>query len=156
MSKTLSFIMVLFVEMTAFGQSGKTFEFKNTLSDTSRVKIDYTLSGRNYFGDIIARKMYLLEKTYTYIEKGTPMSPSDKTIVQKPVIFYALKKLTGYYKKEVKKGHIEQADAIDKIYRDLNIGFAIFTQDTDKLEDYLRGIKKPEEIAETFDNIKLK
>ena len=154
--KSISFLVLLFIGAAVFGQNDKKFVFANTLDDTSRVKIDYSLSGRSYFGDIIARKLYLLEKTYTYVEKGTPMSPSDKTIVQKPTIFYALKKLTKYYKKQVKKGHLTMAEAVDKLIIDLDKGYAIFSQDTNEFEDYLRQLKKPEDIADAFDKVELK
>ncbi len=156
MSKTLSFFALLFVSLAVFGQKEEKFVFANTLSDTVHVKIDYSLAGRNYFGDAVARKLYLLEETYTYIEKGTPMSPSDKTIVQKPVIFYAEKKLVKYYKSQVKKGHLDKAAAEAKLIRDLDIGYAIYSQDTDKFEEYLRNHKKPADIADAFDKIELK
>ncbi len=152
----MSLLTLSFIVTALFGQSEQKFVFNNTLSDTARVKIDYSMSGRSYFGDMIARKMYLLEKTYTYIEKGTPMSPSDKTIVQKPTIFYAIKKLSGYYKKEVKKGHITMTDAIDKLVEDVDIGYSIFSQDTGDFEDYLRKQKKPEDIAKAFAMVTLK
>ncbi|HYW96051.1 MAG TPA: hypothetical protein VE870_10720 [Bacteroidales bacterium] len=156
MMKSLFILVILFAGIvSAIGQNEKKFVFANTLGDTSRVKIDYDLAGSNYFGDMIARKMYLLEKTYTYIEKGTPMSPSDKTIVQKPTIFYSIKKLYKYYRKQVKKDHISKAEAIDKLVRDLNIGYAIFNQDTEKFEDYLRSKRKPEEIEAVFNNVEL-
>ena len=146
---------ILLLGVSAYGQEEKKFVFANTLSDTSTVKIDYELAGSNYFGPLIARKMYLLEKTYTYVEKGTPMSPSDKTIVQKPVIFYAIKKLAKYYKKQVKKNRISKSEAIDKLDRILNIGYVIYSQNTDEFEAYLREQKKPQDIEKAFDDVVL-
>ena len=152
----LFLLLLLFIGISAYGQKEEKFVFANTLSDTSRAKVDYALAGRSYFGDRIARKMLLVEKTYTYVEKGTPMSPSDKTVVQKPTIFYSIKKVSKYYKKEVKKNRMTMAEASDKLNRDLNIGYAIFSQDTDKFEAYLRNLKKPADIAKAFDDVELK
>lgn len=111
--------------------------------------------GEHYLGDDIAIKMYVLKDAYTYIEKGTPMSPADKTIVVKPVIYYSLKKLNNYYKKLLKKDQIEDSLAYEKLNNYILIGLSVRHQETDKLEEELREMRKPEDIESVLDKVVL-
>lgn len=83
------------------------------------------------------------------------MSPGDKVIVRKPTIYYDIRKLNKYYKKELKKGNIEEPAAIEQMSEILDKCFVIFDQDTEQFEEYLKGLKHAEEIVAAFDKIVL-
>ncbi|MCB8995320.1 MAG: hypothetical protein H6538_06920 [Bacteroidales bacterium] len=138
-----------------YAQNQTEFMFLNNLKDTARVKIDYSNLGVNPLGPEVARKMYLLQNTYTYVERGTLTAPGDKTIVKKPDIYYSVKKLYNYYKKSVKKGTIKDTDASKQLIQVINKSYSMFYEDTQKFEDYLRTMKKPEDIQKAFDMVSL-
>jgi hypothetical protein len=149
----ISLLMLYGVLLSA--QDTDKFVFNNTLRDTLSIKFDYTQVGTHYLGSKIANKMHVVEETYTYVEKGTPMSPVDKTIVKKPSIFYAIKKVNKHYKKELKKGNIDTATAINHLNEILDIAYVIYNQNTDSFENYLRSQKKPEDIIQAFAQVEL-
>jgi hypothetical protein len=149
---TILALLLIWVYAT-YGQKQKTFIFMNKLADTTGIEIDYALAKSNFLGPDVARKTYIVKKTYTYVEKGTPTSPGDKTVVLKPTIYYSLQKLNKYYKKEIRKGNIEESVAIERYKDILDKAFSIFNQDTDDFEAYLKSIKDTKDIEETFYNI---
>ncbi len=154
MRKLFSVSLLLCLLSTIYAQDSE-FLFENELGDTLRYKINYAYAGTHTLGTEVARKMMLLQETYTHIEKGTSMSPGEKTIVTKPEIFYSVKKLNTYYKKAVKKGIIDEEEAAKSLISVVNKSFSILYQDTEKFEAYLKKQKKPEEIQKAFDLIKL-
>ena len=119
------------------------------------VETDATMIGSHYLGDEIAKKYYTFKETYTYIEKGTQLSPGDKIRVEKPVIFYSINKLNRQYKKDLKKGNITEDAAKDKLTGYFETSVIIFDQNTQKLEDELNEAKTPEEIEGVLDRIVL-
>lgn len=156
MNKGFSVIIFLvFSYASLYSQEIKKFVFNDNLRDTVNLKLDYAFAGNHFLGSQIANKFYRMQETYTYIEKGTPTSPSDKTVVQKPVIFYAVKKLNPYYKKAIKKGEISEKEAIKQLGRTLDLAYVIFNQNTTEFEAYLKENKNPEETLKAFEMIKL-
>jgi len=153
MRRGLLLASLFFYMLNSFGQEQKVFIFKNDLADTSKVEVDYMLVKKHFLGSEIAKKLYIIKKTYTYIEKGSPTSPGDKTIVRKPVIYYSLNKLNRYYKKQLKKDRMEESVARERYNDVLNKAFSIFDQNTDDFEEYLKGLKDPADIEELFHNI---
>ena len=126
------------------------FRFSNNLYDTSSIELGSDFMADHYLGQTIAVKMYRLKKTYTYVEAGTPASPGDKTTVKKPTIYYSMKKLNTYYKKQLKKGEIERVDAQLKLSWYLDIAYSIYSQDTNLFETALKTAKKAPEIDQVF------
>jgi len=154
MRKLISVSLFLCLLSTIYAQDSE-FLFENNLGDTLRYKINYAYAGTHTLGPEVARKMMLLQETFTHIEKGTSMSPGDKTIVTKPEIFYAVKKLNTYYKKAVKKGVIDEKQAAKNMISAVDKSFSILYQDNEKFEAYLKSQKKPEAIQKAFDLVKL-
>jgi hypothetical protein len=154
MRKIFSIMFLLCAYATTYAQEPE-FLFANNLKDTLRLKIDYSLSGTHVLGSDVARKMLLLQETYTYVERGTLMAPGDKTIIKKPDIYYSVKKLNTYYKKAVKKGIVDQQQAAKNLTSAVDKSYSIFYEDTQQFEEYLRSKKKPEDIQKAFDIIKL-
>lgn len=149
------FTVVFLLMCGGFAYGQERFVFQNTLGDTARVNLDYSVAASHFLGNEIARKMYLIQKTYTYVEKGTPMAPGDKIIVTKPYIFYAIRKVNTHFKKELRKDRITEKEAREKLGRILEISFAIYDQNTEEFEKYLWKNRKPYEILAAFENVEL-
>jgi hypothetical protein len=154
MRKMFSIVLFLCTFSGIYAQTPE-FLFMNNLKDTLRLKIDYANAGTHALGSEVARKMLLLQETYTYMERGTLMAPGDKTIVKKPDIYYSVKKLNNYYKKAVKKGTIDEKQAAKNLTSAVDKSYSIFYEDTKKFEEYLRAQKNPEDIQKAFDLIQL-
>ena len=150
-------ILALLLGAVAFltGARGQEyFTFSNKLSDTLQVPVDQDL-GSHYLGAEMAVKYYRLRETYTYEETGTAAKPLHQTVVNKPTIYYSLKKLNSHYRKQLKKGEIDSNQAIQQLGWYFDVGFAIYNQDTGELEKALRNARKPDEIANIFAHVKL-
>jgi hypothetical protein len=110
------------------------FEFKATPVDLSTSDLSTEVIGTHQFGDEIAKKMYLLNKKYTYQVAVVPGNPQTKTMINKPVIYDAVQKIERHLKKSYKKGEI----TIDSAENDLNIvldvAYNVLTADTKNFE----------------------
>jgi hypothetical protein len=131
------------------------FLFENHLRDTVHLNYNSLDIGSHYLGDDLAIKYYRIQETYTYVEQGNVQNPVAKTVVQKPTIYYSLKKLNSYYKKQLRKGNIDSSKAIQELGRYFDIGFSIYQQDTSEFEEALKSARKPDEIAEVFAQVVL-
>jgi len=155
-------LLVCFLMIAALGVNGsdnvdnQKFVFYKQLDNVNEVDVIEQFVSRNYLGDQIAKKFYILQELYTYEEPGTATSPGTKTIVEKPAIYYSLKKLNKHYKKVVKKGEMTEGEAVNEFEHFLNIGISIVYQPTEDFEEFLSSNRKPEEIVEAFSNVVLK
>jgi hypothetical protein len=147
-------VLLLLIPFCGFAQIDS-FRFSNNLADSGAFANINNYVEKHYLGDDIAHKMYMVKETYTYIEVGSPSSPGDKTQVNKPVIYYAIKKLNTYYKKQLKKGELDQQEAYKRMARYLDIVFSIYNEDTTILEDELRAAKKASDIDKVFARVVL-
>ena len=142
------FLGVLCYATTTSAQEN--FTFQNLMSDTVHLVFDHNDVGTHYLGHEMAVKFYRLKETYTYLESGSDANPVSKTVVSKPNIYYSLKKLNTYYKKQLKRGEIDSSSAVKQLGLHFDIGFAIYEQNTSDLESALKGAKKPEQILDVF------
>ena len=143
------------VAFVAGARGQEYFTFSNNLSDTVQIPVVQDLIGSHYLGEEMAVKYYRLREIYTYEETGTAAKPVHQTVVNKPTIYYSLKKLNSHYKKQLKKGEIDSNQAVKQLGWYFDVGFAIFSQDTGDLEKALRQAKNPDEIASIFAHVKL-
>lgn len=109
----------------------------------------------HFLGTEIAKKFELIKDTYTYIERGSETSPGDKTVVQKPVIYYSLKKINRYYKKGLRKGYATEEEAKKMLNKVLDVAYAVFDQNTGKLEEAIKDARKPEPMLEVYNRVVL-
>ncbi|MGK7396845.1 MAG: hypothetical protein ACNS62_19870 [Candidatus Cyclobacteriaceae bacterium M3_2C_046] len=133
----------------------KQFVFYQQLENARDVEIIEGFLTNNYLGNVIAEKLYVLQELYTYEVEGSATSPGVKTVVEKPEIYYSLKKLNNHYKKMVKKDRMTMDQAVEEYSNILNIGISIVYQKTDEFEQYLRNFRKPEEIKNAYANVTL-
>ncbi|MFW5657345.1 MAG: hypothetical protein ACOC0C_06975 [Bacteroidota bacterium] len=133
---------------------GKIYKFRNNLSYYTQ-SVDDEAVEPHYLGDIIAKKMYLLKETYTSIQPATPTSPSEKTIVEKPIIYYAVNKLNRKYKKEIQKDIITEEEARENMSMVIDVSLSILPENTAEFEKELRSAKKTHEIVDIFSRVVL-
>ena len=146
----ISVILLFFISGNMISQDNpdeEKFYFKNVKSD---IGVDSENASSHFLGDEIAVKLLKLKKTYTYKQAATPTDPVEKTVVEKPIIYNALKKMSRYYKKQVRKDKMTKAEAAEQYDHLLEIGLCVFSQDTDKFEQAIREARKAEKIEKVF------
>lgn len=131
-------------------QENPQFTFRSHLNDEEYKKPYDASMGSSFLGTEVARKLYIVRKTFTYVEEPTPTSPTPKTIIRKPRIYNAVKKLVSYYEKMAKKGMIPVEQAAASAVSVLDKAFSAFYSNSDSFEQYLKTAKKPEEIEAAF------
>lgn len=131
------------------------FKFANNLSYYENSEIDMSFVEEHYLGQEIALKYYLLKDVYTTVQPATPTSPTEKTIVSKPTIYYAAKKISRLYKKEIKKGIISEEEAKSNLNKVLDVSLSIFHEETKEFESVLKDAKKSDEIYGVFSQVVL-
>ncbi len=137
-------------------QQEKKFVFRNNLSDTLGEKINPGEISSHYLGQAMAIKYHRFTSIYTYLSSASATSRTETTKINKPTIYYAVKKLNRYYRKQLRKDKIEEPEAFDQLAHILDVAYVIYNQDTEELEEALRQARKPEKISDVFDNTVLK
>jgi len=148
MKKVLLLSAMLFVaSYSGIAQDADVFSFNFIEDKIDDSSVDMGSLSDHYLGLDIAKKLQLIKDSYTWKEEGTPNSPTMKTVVEKPAIYYSLKKLDKYYKKAISKGEISEADAKDEFVKALDIALFIRYQETEAFESKLRELKEDSDIA---------
>jgi hypothetical protein len=132
------------------------YTYSYAVDQNALSSIDKSMITEHPFGDGIARKMHLLQDSYTYIEAATPTSPGEKTVVVKPYIYNSVLKVNRSLKKEVKKGVVSMEAAIADLDNCLNVAISIAGDETRDFESDLRKAKDVAEIIQVFASVELK
>ncbi|NJK97076.1 MAG: hypothetical protein HC830_09170 [Bacteroidetes bacterium] len=119
----------------------KTDEVKNIHDD----EIEY-----HDFGVLVAKKMHLLDKTYTYQVAISPGNPSKKTMIRKPVIYHSVIEVEKYLKKLVRKHDLSVAQATQLYNQVLDIALNTYSVKTDQLEQAVLDLKTTEELLSLY------
>lgn len=139
------FYLVL-VLVTYFGYSQK-YEFHylgvEQNIDPEIEKVDH------FLGEEIGQKMEMLKENYTY-KTYNEVRGTYTPHVEKPTIYYSIKKANKYYKKYVKKGKLDIDKVQEKFEKMLVVALNIRSQNTIALEEQLQEIKNPEKIVNLF------
>jgi len=115
------------------------FEFKAYSRDYELDLITPEMAGEHLMGNLIAKKLYLLDKKYTSEKPVVPGNPMTKTVIQKPVIYDAVKRIERHLKREAKKGNIANETAITNMHIVLDVALNILTTDTEVFEESLES-----------------
>lgn len=124
------------------------FDFMADKLDDSEIDVDYVKA--HPFGMDVAKKLELLRETYTWKEEASATNPRDRTIVEKPVIYYSVQKMNGHYKKAVKIGLMSEEDAKAALISAIDIALVIRYQQTIDFETKLREYKGGDELAAVY------
>lgn len=108
------------------------------------------LAGGHPFGDEIAKKDYLLDKKYTSEQPLNPGNPQTITLIQKPEIYKAVKRIEKSLKKLVKKGDLSVESATYAYNKVLDVALSILTLDTADFEAALKAANNDDAKIELF------
>ena len=103
-------------------------------------------SKKHVLGASISKKLQLLDWLYTY-KVENKIASTRETVVEKPAIFYSVKKANKHLTKSVKKGLISEEVARESMNEMLDIALSIRYQETQELEQTLWKIKNGESIT---------
>ncbi len=141
----VAFLLVL--SFGAFAQETFRFNFVEAQLDDSEV-LESDLRP-HYLGQEFSVKMAMLWNSYTWLEEATATSPAPKRVTDKKPIFNSVKKLSAFYKKQLKSNAINEDLAKKKLTRVMDIALCIRYQNTREFEMYLLK-KKPAQLDEIF------
>ena len=117
-----------------YAKKSSAFVFKAYPKDSYLNNITKEMAGVHVLGDLVAKKIYLFNEFYTTEENLFPGNPATKTIIKKPVIYEAVKRIERDLKKSVKKGETSVVDASLIMNTVLDVALNIQTEDTRDLE----------------------
>jgi hypothetical protein len=131
-------------------KKAKVFEFKAYPMDSYLKEVSSEVAGSHPFGEIIAKKNYLLDEKYTSEVALTPGNPASKTVIKKPVIYESVKRIERDLKKSVRKGEISLNNAVNDFNTVLDVALNILTVDTELFEDAIKSAGDTNSIIELF------
>jgi len=143
--KRVTVIALTLYATVSFGQKYQFDYFGNENEVSTEVESDH------FLGEAIGNKMGLLKDTYTYSTYDN-ISRTEVPTVDKPVIYFSIKKVNKHYKKQMKKGALVKEEAIKHMDSILKVALNIKSQYTLDLENDLRKIKEPSEIVAFFES----
>ena len=110
------------------------FEFRVYANNNDLDAITKEMAGGHILGELVSRKLYLLESKYTFEVQTVPGNPQTRTMIRKPVIYDAVRKVEHYLKKSVKRGEIPLEAASEEFDKVLDVAINVLTADTKNLE----------------------
>jgi polyhydroxyalkanoate synthesis regulator phasin len=154
MKRTIKVLFFIgFVAFSFASQGQETFTFRYLMEEMDEIQ-DINELKKHQLGDEIARKFLLLKESYTY-KDWNELQRTESTIIEKPSIYNSCKKVSKHLVKSVKKGEISEDEARDQMNKVLDIALNIRYQETEKMEDLLWDLKKPDQLI-TFYSEKVK
>lgn len=140
--------------VSAVGQNGdkRSFVFDTYASsiETDEIK-DYS---SHEFGDIIAKKIQVIENTFLIRYEISVGLTDSEVEVLKPDLLKSIERINKYYLKAVKKGIINKEIAIKKLSNYLDIAYTLFYEESSEFEKSLRKAKGTEETLNLYDRVK--
>jgi hypothetical protein len=131
-------------------KKAKVFEFKAYSMDSYLNEVSAETAGSHPFGEIIAKKNYLLDEKYTSEVALTPGNPASKTVIKKPVIYESVKRIERDLKKSVRKGEISLNKASGEFNIILDVALSIVNADTGMFENAIKSAGDTNSIIELF------
>jgi hypothetical protein len=110
------------------------FEFRASSNEADLSSVSKDMVGEHVLGSLVSEKLYLLEAKYTYQVPIVPGNPQTRTMVRKPVIYDAVRKIERNLKKQVKKGEVSTEIASAEFNKVLDVAFNVLTAETTSFE----------------------
>lgn len=126
------------------------FEFRASSAGHDVNSVSKDMIGTHVFGPLVSERLYLLELKYTYEVPIVPGNPQNRTMVRKPVIYDAVKKIERHLKKSVKKGEITTASASDDFNKVLDVAFNLLTAETEIFEKTINQTNDVNSLTNLF------
>jgi len=128
------------------------FEFRATANSDDLKSISKEMISEHFMGEAIAEKMYLFESKYTYEVAIVPGNPQTRTVIRKPVVYEAVKKIEKQLKKAVKKGEVSLETAKTEFSKVLDVATNILTADTNDFEKAITQSSDTDSLTNLFTN----
>jgi len=106
-------------------------------------------------GNEIAKRIHLLDITYSFESEVAPGSFTTKRTIRKPVIYYGIYKIEKSYRKKVKNSEISDEAAVRELAAYIEQAIILFGLETSEFELALKNSDEVEDIIETFQRVKL-
>ena len=126
------------------------FQFMASSNDADLSSVSKDMISEHVLGTLVAEKLYLLEAKYTYPVPIVPGNPQTRTMVRKPVIYDAVKKIERNLKKQVKKGEISTEVASGEFNKVLDVAFNVLTAETASFEKAITETKDVNSLTNLF------
>jgi len=126
------------------------FEFRASSSEVDLNSVSQDLIGEHAFGQTVSEKLYLFESKYTYEVPIVPGNPQMRTMIRKPTVYDAVKKIERHLKKSVKKGEISLESATSDFTKVLDIAFNVLTSETEDFEKAITESKDTPSLTNLF------
>jgi hypothetical protein len=117
-------------------------------------KIEITGIRKHALGDDIAKRIYLFEKTYTYMSNALPGAFSGKLVIQKPGIYNSILKLDKYITRQEKNGKISREQAIGELAQYLDKALMLYYENTSLLEEELKNADSTQALTFIYSTVK--
>ena len=148
MKKVLFTFLSFGICVACYAQDDGMFLFTDRSGEMEVEVPDY--ANQHYLGDEFTQKFYALKEKYVYRPEASFNSPTPASITEKPSIYNSLKKLDKYYKKQLRKGMIQEDKVKASLSKALAVGYSIRYADTSDLEEILWKTKDIAEIEKIF------
>lgn len=106
-------------------------------------------------GTPVAKRLHLLEESYTYYYKS-PGALSSRKVVQKPAIYNSLYDIEKYFRKNVRKALQDKATASEKMSNFLEIALILLYKETEEFEQSLKNCESEQALIDTFEKVIIK
>jgi hypothetical protein len=154
--RLLTTLSLIALAISVQAQDDAVFSFNVSNAELDLAEVANEPIPTDPFSEDIGMMMTILKNNYTYEIPPSPTNPSPTTVVEKPTIYFAVKKVHKGFKKMVKQGDFTNEEAIsrlsDVIQRAVNVRY----QETVELEEALKdkSVKKdPLLIEDIFKKI---
>ncbi len=126
------------------------FEFDVYSKPEATKDIAQQFIGTHFLGEEIAKKMYLLDKTYTYEATIAPGNPATTTSIRKPIIYNSVKKIESYLKKSLRKKEISEEMATAQFNKVMDVALNIFFLNTEAFENKIKTTDRASDLLELY------
>lgn len=126
------------------------FEFMASSNDADLSSVSKDMISEHVLGTLVSEKLYLLEAKYTYQVPIVPGNPQTRTMIRKPAIYDAVKKIERNLKKQVKKGEISTEVASGEFNKVLDVAFNVLTAETASFEKAITETKDVNSLTNLF------
>jgi len=128
------------------------FEFRIYTNENDLKSIPDEMLDKHVFGQDVSRRLYLLESKYTYETPAVPGNPQTKTMVRKPVIYNAVRRIEHYLKKGVKRDSSTLETASITFSKVLDVALNAISADSNSFEKAIGNTPDMDSLIALFTN----
>jgi len=139
-------LMLISVVTFAQGQGEENpFEFADRSYEMEETEVPSYFT-KHWLGAEFTKLTFALRQEYVYMPEATSISPQPVLITEKEIIYTSVKKMDRYYKKEVKKSRMTEAQAKEKLKKVFAVVYSLRYAETEEIEKIFWNTKKAVEL----------